>query len=101
MGETTHGLGGVAALEVPGGAVGASVERDGVGGRKERKGGEGESDGTSSEHHLAGEGAYELGEGRLGCSIWGTLVVFTLFLYVSRASLTSSFSSSKGSGRSR
>ncbi|PIL33213.1 hypothetical protein GSI_04663 [Ganoderma sinense ZZ0214-1] len=31
----SYGLGGVATLQVPGVAVGASVERDGVGGRKE------------------------------------------------------------------
>lgn len=105
MGETTHGFGGVAALEVPGGAVGASVEGDGVGGRKERKSGEGEGEGedTRSEHHLAvaGEGEGELGEGRLDCSTWGVLIVFTLFLYVFWVSLTSSSSSFKGSGRCR
>ena len=49
-----YGLGGVAALQVPGGAIGGSAERDGVGGRKERESGESESE-DAGEHHIAGE----------------------------------------------
>ena len=99
MGERTHGLGGVAALEVPGGAVGASVERDGVGGRKERKSGESDGEDASSEHHLVGKGASWAKD---DCVVRpGVPPSSPRCFYVSWASLTSSFSSFKGSGRCR
>lgn len=60
-----YGFGGLAALKIPGGAIGTSVERDRVGSRKERESGEGESKGASEKNHDPGErrttGWFELG----------------------------------------
>ena len=83
-----YGFGGVAALKIPGGAIGTSVECDRVGSRKERESGEGSESKGANEHHLAGECGWLVGgEGGMGDSTWGILLVFGLFLYVSEQTL--------------
>ena len=62
----TYGLGGLAALEIPGRARLASVELNGGGGSKDGQRSDGESK-SAREHHVAGGGLL-VSEGRLGCS---------------------------------